>query len=213
MKKKLLVLLMAAVLMMSIFACTDQSSTSSQDNTKDTIQEEVTQVETDDSEEVVITEKAEKELEEENVNEQDEKVMKTIKVYYSDDQAENLVEKQIDIELVSGELLEEKVIESLKVKPEDSNIHSVIDENVKINSVKVEDDRIAKVDLDKEGLSGSSTQEYFLKDAIILTLTDLDSVDKVQFLVDGEVVETLMGHIDVSKPFTRQDVETNIIKD
>ena len=203
MKKKLLVLLMAAVLMMSIFACTDQSSTSSQDNTKDTIQEEVKQVETDDSEEIVITET---ELEE-------EKVIKTVKVYYSDDQAENLVEKQIDIELASGELLEEKVIESLKVKPEDSNIHSVIDENIKINSVKVEDDKIAKVDLAKEGLSGSSTQEYFLKDAIILALTDLDSVDKVQFLVDGEVVETLMGHIDVSKPFTRQDVETNIIKD
>lgn len=186
MKKKSLILLMSAFLMISIFACTDQSNTSSQDDTKDISQEEV---------------------------EQAEKVMTTVKVYYSDDQAENLVEKQIDIELENEESLEEKVFESLKVKPKDSDIHSVIDESIKINSVKVEDSKIAKVDLAKEGLNGSSTQEYFLKDAVILALTDLDSVDKVQFLVDGEVVETLMGHIDVSKPFTRQDVETNIIKD
>lgn len=198
MKNKVLILLMSMLMMFSFSGCTEQTSESA---SEDLMQ---------------VNHEKEDTQEQEKVKIQGEKVMQEVKMYYSDDQAENLVEKQMEIEVKSDQSLEEKVVEGLKNKPTDSNLHSVLDESIMINSVKVEEQKgvkIALVDLSSKGLSGSSTQEYFLKDATILALTDLDSVDKVQFLVDGEVVETLMGHIEVSEPFDRSDAETNIIKE
>lgn len=143
--------------------------------------------------------------------EESENTLHTIKVYFSDDQAENLVEKEIDIKLDKDDNLEEKVIESLKVKPEDENVYNAVEEDIKFNSVKVED-KIAMVDVSSKNLNGGSTQELFFVDSIVSALTYLDSVDGVKFLVDGEDAETLMGHMEVSHVFTKDDVGSNIIK-
>ena len=193
MKNKISILLMSALLMVSFSGCTEQASTTGGEGSTKISSEQVSSGEVE-------------------AKNQSEKITQTVKVYYSDDQAENLVEKQINIQVTGEESLEKTIVESLKTKPTDSSIHSVIYENVKINSVKVSD-KLAKVDLSSDGLNGSSTQEVFFKDAIILALTNLDTVDSVQFLVDGEVAETLMGHIEVSEPFNREDVQTKVITD
>lgn len=208
MKNKVLMLLMSMILMISISACTEQSNTSVQEESTQVNSEEVTSekelVEKQDIEDTSIDQTKE-EI-------QIEKQEQEIKVYYLDDQAENLVEKQMSIEKNDNDSLEKLIVESLKTKPTDSSIHNVMDESVKINSVEVAD-KVAKVDFSSQGLNGSSTQELFLKDAIILALTNLEVVEHVQFLVDGKVAETLMGHIDISEPFTREDVQSTVIKD
>ncbi|NLL51790.1 MAG: GerMN domain-containing protein, partial [Peptococcaceae bacterium] len=38
---------------------------------------------------------------------------------------------------------------------------------------------------------------------IIQSLTDLETVDSVQFLLDGKKAETLMGHMSIADPFTK----------
>ncbi|NCB41915.1 MAG: hypothetical protein EOM59_04780 [Clostridia bacterium] len=72
-----------------------------------------------------------------------------------------------------------------------------------INSAQViSGDGMVIVDFSSEGLSGSSMQEYLLISQIVRTLClSFENVNSVQFTVDGEVVETLMGHMMISSPF------------
>ena len=44
-------------------------------------------------------------------------------------------------------------------------------------------------------------QESFTISQIVNSLVELDSVERVQFLIDGQKGETLMGHFEISEPF------------
>lgn len=46
-------------------------------------------------------------------------------------------------------------------------------------------------------------QEYFTIEQIVASLFELDGIKSVQFLVNGEKVESLMGHIGVLEPFKK----------
>lgn len=239
MKKKIIMGLLSATLLFTLAGCGNETTGYVSGGTKDNSATEE-QVDIEDEEEIEEIEDEEKiedkavdkiedktedkdivedkdEAKEKNKDNKDEeietseKTSKTIKVYYSDDQAQSLVEKEMDIELAEGDVLEAKVLESLKIKPEDENVFNAVEENIKFKSVKVED-KIAKVDVSSENLQGSSTQEVFLIDSVVAALTSLDSVEGVKFLVDGEEADTLMGHIEVSHVLTKDDIEANIIK-
>lgn len=97
--------------------------------------------------------------------------------------------------------------ESMK-KDDNDKLATVIGDNIQFNSVKVED-KTAYVDLNGQGLTGGSLDEILLVNQIVETLTNsFKEVDNVQFLVDGEVVDSLMGHVDTSKP-----IASNLNKD
>ncbi|AGL01615.1 GerMN domain-containing protein [Desulfoscipio gibsoniae] len=51
--------------------------------------------------------------------------------------------------------------------------------------------------------SGGSGSENATVYSIVNTLTQFSSVEQVQILVDGQVVESIAGHLDVSVPLTR----------
>lgn len=95
------------------------------------------------------------------------------------------------------------VMELLKGPLNTPNASSGIPASVQLNQVK-EINLTAYVDLKRQGLNGSSLQEYFLINQVVKSLLALDGVKAVQFLVDGEIVETLMGHADVRQPFTSE---------
>ena len=64
----------------------------------------------------------------------------------------------------------------------------------------------AVVDLDSgitRNFIGGSTGEEFLINSVVDTLTEFDEVKQVQFLIDGQEVETLAGHMDLSEPIKR----------
>lgn len=82
---------------------------------------------------------------------------------------------------------------------------NVFPKKAKLRSVVVKDG-IATVDFSKElqtNFSGGSTGEEMLIGSIVNTLTDFPEVQKVSILIDGSVVETLSGHMDLSEPLTR----------
>jgi hypothetical protein len=80
---------------------------------------------------------------------------------------------------------------------------TMIDDRVQFNSVTVRQGT-AYVDLVGDGLSGSSLEESLLISQIVSSLVvSFDEIERVQFLIDGAVEDTLMGHIDVSEPFER----------
>lgn len=93
-------------------------------------------------------------------------------------------------------------VEMLTTSPEEG-YSTVINENIKFNDIYLEGDTVF-VDLDSNGLSGGSLEETFLISQIVDTLIhSFAEVKQVQFLVDGETAETLMGHLDATEPFAK----------
>lgn len=79
---------------------------------------------------------------------------------------------------------------------------TLISDKIIFNEVSV-DGGTATVDLSGETLSGGSLEESYLISQIVDSLIDsFEEIKNVQFLVDGEHVESLMGHFDASAPFT-----------
>ena len=82
------------------------------------------------------------------------------------------------------------------------NMNTLIPSTTKIIDIEIID-KTAFVNFAREGLHGSSTEEYFTILRITDTLFEFDNIDEIQFLVDGEKTETLMGHFDISETFKR----------
>jgi len=81
------------------------------------------------------------------------------------------------------------------------HIVTMIDDRIQFHSVEVKD-RTAFVDIAGEGLSGGSLEEGLLISQIVSALRgSFEEIDRVQFLIDGKVPETLMGHYDTTQPY------------
>ncbi len=101
---------------------------------------------------------------------------------------------QIDLEELINELLK---------GPETDSLSAVIPENTELRAVSLEMG-IAYVDFSGEILNVSlgHEAEAVLVDSIVMTLTQLNEVEAVQILVEGEKVETISGHILIDEPLS-----------
>lgn len=107
--------------------------------------------------------------------------------------------RTIDIKDIS---IEEAVIKELMNGPKSDGVRTVIPATAKILGVEVTDGT-AFVDFAQEGLNGGSLEETFTINQIVASFIELDTVDRVQFLIDGEISESLMGHYSIDKPFEK----------
>jgi len=136
-----------------------------------------------------------------------EKETKEVNLYFAnneyietgDESLEKLVIEKRTVEY--GDIsLEERIVRELIKGPKDNEkATTVIPSTVKLLGVEVVDGT-AYVNFAQEGLYGGSMQETFTINQIVASLLDLDSVDRVQFLVDGKKTDTLMGHYSVEEP-------------
>lgn len=93
------------------------------------------------------------------------------------------------------------VVLALKETPNEPGYATIITDEINIIDVYVKD-KIAYVDISSKNLNGGSLQESFFIGQIVDTLIDsFEEIDAVQFLVEGEKVESLMGHIDATQAF------------
>ena len=95
----------------------------------------------------------------------------------------------------------ESLLEGPKVKGE----VRVIPAKTKLKSIKVKDG-VATVDFSEDlskRFTGGSTGEEMLVGSIVNTLTEFSEVKSVQLLVEGKKVDSLSGHMDLSKPVGR----------
>lgn len=104
-------------------------------------------------------------------------------------------------EITYGEIcLEEAIVRALMAGPMDTDkLSTGFTETIQLISVDVLDGT-AYVNFASEGLHGGSMQESYIIAQVVESLTQLDSVDRVQFLVDGQEAETLMGHMSIEGP-------------
>ncbi len=96
--------------------------------------------------------------------------------------------------------LEEAVVRELMKGTENTELATEIPSNAKLINVEVSDGT-AFVNFAQEGMYGGSLQESFTISQIVNSLLKLGSVKRVQFLIDGEKAESLMGHIYTMGPF------------
>ena len=94
-----------------------------------------------------------------------------------------------------------KVLAELRKPPADEGYTTALHDELEILAARREDRR-AYVDFSSENLYGGSLQETLLVHQIVRTLTSLPGIDEVQFLVEGEKRESLMGHISTDEPLS-----------
>lgn len=118
-----------------------------------------------------------------------------------DESLEKLVSENRTLEYGSI-TLEEAIVKALMTGAEEEGLRTVIPATAKLLGVEVADGT-AFVNFAQEGMFGGSMEETFTINQIVASLVDLDSVDRVQFLLDGQKGESLMGHYGIEEPFEK----------
>jgi germination protein M len=125
-------------------------------------------------------------------------------LYFADAQGQKLVAEERTIEVKQSLTLEYQIVDQLLTGPENKTLKSVIPAETKIKDIKTEDG-ICYVNLSGDFISKitDTNQAKLMVFSIVNSLTELDYVNKVQFLIEGEKVEGLHSDFDFSKPFDR----------
>lgn len=108
-------------------------------------------------------------------------------------------------QIVKSEGLAKSTIDELVNGPKDDKLVSVIPDGTSLLSIDIKEG-LCTADFSSELLQkGSSTEEQLKVYSIVNTLTQFNSVNQVQLLVNGQVMETLAGNVDISKPLERDN--------
>ena len=134
----------------------------------------------------------------------------TVKVYYPDDQGMKLIAVKRTIRTDTNDKYT-AAMESLMEGTKEKGQTAIIPKQAKLKSVKVKGDT-AYVDFTQalvKNFVGGSTGEEMLVGSVVDTLTEFPEIKKVQILVEGNKVESLSGHLDLTTPLSRMG---NLIK-
>ncbi|MGI6751524.1 MAG: GerMN domain-containing protein [Anaerovoracaceae bacterium] len=103
---------------------------------------------------------------------------------------------------IGDDSIEELVVSELQSDPDEEGLSTALSD-IEILGVETIDS-LVYVNISSENLSGSSLTESLLLQQLIYSLTEIPGIEAVQVLVDGEVTESLMGHILIEEPLTRE---------
>jgi germination protein M len=135
---------------------------------------------------------------EEKPQEVAETVMVTL--YFADDQAEKLIGEERDVTL-DGESLAEAVVKEL-IKGSETGLGQTIPDGTRLLDLDIEAG-VAYVDFSrefKENHWGGSAGEIMTVYSVVNSLAQLEGIDQVQFLLEGEEVEDILGHMYYGEP-------------
>lgn len=125
----------------------------------------------------------------------------TVKLWFGDSQGQKLIVEERQISKVEG-IGRATINELIKGPSVDSDLLPVIPVGTVLKDINVKSDGLIIVDFSKELIDnhiGGTTSEALTVYSIVNTLTQFPTVDRVQFLVEGQYVETLTGHMDLSQ--------------
>jgi len=182
--KKFLSVILCSILILTLSAC-GKNEVTDKNNTKDVVKEEP--------------------KEGPKKGENEEIKSREIVLYFSDDQAMYLVGEKRNIEKPTAKAIVGELVKGPSVQSEGTaKLYGTLPQDLEILDVQVKEN-IAYVDFKGnvgEKIQGGSTAEGMALFSIINTLV-LDKelgITKVQFLVEGQNVETISGHYDVREP-------------
>lgn len=126
----------------------------------------------------------------------------TVTLFFSDAFAQCLVAETRT--LPAGEDLPLRILQALGEGPRSAELVGTIPQGARVLSVTVENG-LAVVDYSEELRSnhpGGSAGELLTAYAIVGSLAALDEVEAVQILLEGRVIDSLVGHLIFSEPMT-----------
>lgn len=127
-----------------------------------------------------------------------------VKLYFADSAGRCLVPEEREVK--DDGLSEEAVVVSELIRGTDNKeLVSLIPEGTKLISVKREGN-LCTVDLSSEfvGASNGATESTLCLYSLVNSLTSIDGIDEVQFLIDGEKQE-IFGSLIFDEPFTADE--------
>lgn len=127
-----------------------------------------------------------------------------IKVYYPDENATGLYAVTKTVKTSDTEKYK-AAVEALLAGTDKKSLTTVFPKKTKLLSVKISG-KTAMVNFDKnltKGFVGGSTGEEMLVGSLVNTLTEFPEIKSVQILVEGEQIDSLAGHFDLSEPVER----------
>jgi len=89
--------------------------------------------------------------------------------------------------------------------PAQSGLYPTLPAGTQLKDISIKNG-LARVDFNKNlktGHKGGSSGELLTVYSIVNTLTQFPAIKEVQILIDGQVEQTLAGHLDISKPLKR----------
>lgn len=131
-----------------------------------------------------------------------EKVELTL--YFANDEKNALIPEKREVFHSMNTSLERLVVEQLLAGPQNGG-HSVMPKNTKVLNVSLTDNT-CYVNLDNNFISGDiDVSEYIPVYAIVDSLTELQTVNKVQITINGSADVTYRNVISLAQPFERDE--------
>jgi len=130
--------------------------------------------------------------------EPEEPTTESVVLYFATEQADKLVKEERELETVTLEA----VLEELIAGPQDPGLGRTMPADVKVLGVEVEDG-VALADFSEELRSshwGGSTGEILTVYSVVNTLAERPEVERVRFLIEGQEIDTLVGHLSLEEP-------------
>ncbi len=139
--------------------------------------------------------------------------VKTITLYFSDSQAMYVMAEKREIlledaleETSDGDSLEKLVFLELLKGPVSKDLRATIPKGTKLLSVSTKNG-LCTINLSSEFVDnspGGTASEAMTLNSVVNSLTELDGVSKVQFLIDGKKRD-IYTHAILNKPFSRNE--------
>lgn len=126
---------------------------------------------------------------------------RTVVLYFSDAQGKGLVKEQRSIPKAEG-IARATIEELIKGPAPGSALVPTIPQGTQLKDINVRKDGLCIVDFSSELVKnhqGGSTGEALTVYSIVNTLAQFPTIKEVKILVDGKVVRSLAGHLDVSE--------------
>ena len=127
-----------------------------------------------------------------------------ISLYFGDGTGQVLQKEARTIPKVTG-IAKAAITELIAGPSEVSGLISTIPDGTVLNGINIRDDGVCVVDFSDNLLYANTegaNSEFLTVYSIVNTLSQFESVDKVQILIDGKAVETLAGNINIKEPIS-----------
>lgn len=128
----------------------------------------------------------------------------TLTLYFGDEDAEHLVPERRNVEIPAGDTLEKIVITELIKGPTQAGAMRTLPQETKLLSIETKDN-VCFVNFSKDFLekhSGGTAAEKLSVYSVVNSLTELGTIDRVQFLIEGEKREDFI-HMSLNEPILR----------
>ncbi|MCI1777883.1 MAG: GerMN domain-containing protein [Paenibacillus lautus] len=126
-----------------------------------------------------------------------------IKLYYTDPEIMDLKEASKEITYSGEEDKYKKAFEGLQ-KSGDTELNPLWSDKITLKSLKFDNGALT-LDITKPAEANlGAGGEMFAIDALQKTFFQFDEVQSLELLVDGNQIESLMGHVELEHPMTRK---------